>query len=294
MSVGSAGESAGRSGAPSLRPASAGGRRPAGDRGATTPFRASWGRSVALFRAFLHEQDDPDRFYGALAEDSAAQVDHWHALEGALLLDVGGGPGYFARAFEARGATYVAVDADAGEMRLHGREPGPRTVQASGTALPFTEGSFDVAYSSNVLEHVADPWAMADEMVRVTRPGGVVVCSYTLWWGPWGGHETAPWHLLGGRRAARRYERRNGHPPKNAFGESLFPITAAQGIRWARQRGDVDVQEIVPRYLPAMVQWTAQVPVLREAVCWNLVLVLRKTFGSAQAAEPATRSEVTG
>ena len=74
--------------------------------------------------------------------------------------------------------------------------------------LPFADGSVDVCYSSNVLEHVPDPWRMAEEMVRVTRPGGLVFISYTVWFGPWGGHETAPWHFLGGDRARRRYRRR--------------------------------------------------------------------------------------
>jgi SAM-dependent methyltransferase len=241
-----------------------------------SPFEASWRRSVRLFSAFLSEQTDPDRFYGELAADAAGHVSTLHPLSGALLLDVGGGPGYFADAFGGRGATYVAVDADAGEMRLHGRAPGPRTVQASGTALPFAAGTFDVAYSSNVLEHVPQPWAMADEMVRVVRPGGVIVISYTLWFGPWGGHETAPWHLLGGHRAARRYARLHGHAPKNVYGESLFPITAAAGIRWARGRPDVDVLAVEPRYLPSSLGWIARTPVLREIVGWNLLLGLRK------------------
>jgi len=245
---------------------------------AVTPraFRATWGRSVHLFKSFLAEQSDPDRFYGDLAADSAAQVDDWHPLRGALLLDVGGGPGFFADAFERRGATYVALDADAGEMRLHGREPGPRTVLGSGTALPFPDDCFDVVYSSNVLEHVAQPWVMADEMVRVARPGGTVICSYTLWWGPWGGHETAPWHLAGGELAARRYHKRHHRPPKNVFGESLFPITAAAGIEWARECRSAEIIDIVPRYLPRGLAWTARVPGLREIACWNLMMVLRR------------------
>jgi len=259
--------------------ASPGGRAEALRRGGSPGFPATFGRSVRLFRAFLAEQTDPDLFYGVLAEDSAAQVDHWHPLSGALMLDVGGGPGYFARAFEARGATYVSVDADAGEMRLHGREPGPRTVLASGTSLPFADGSFDVSYSSNVLEHVADPWRMADEMVRVTRPGGTIICSYTLWWGPWGGHETSPWHVLGGRWAARRYRRRHGHGPKNVFGESLFPITADAGIRWARRQRSARLEAVVPRYLPRRMAWLARVPAVREVFCWNVVLVLQRRAG---------------
>ena len=238
--------------------------------------RSTLGRSIRLFRAFLVEQTDPDRFYGELAEDAAAHVDAYHRLQGARLVDVGGGPGFFADAFARRGATYFPVDADAGEMRLHGRAPGPRTVQASGTALPFADASFDVAYSSNVLEHVSAPWAMADEMVRVVRPGGTVMISYTLWFGPWGGHETAPWHLLGGHRAARRDARRTGRPPKNAFGESLFPITAAAGIGWARSCIDVDIVAIEPRYLPRGAHWVMSLPGAREVVGWNLLMVLRR------------------
>ncbi len=96
----------------------------------------------------------------------------------------------------------------------------------------------DIAYSSNVLEHVPDPERMAEEMLRVTRPGGLVVLSYTLWLSPWGGHETSPWHYLGGERAARRYERRHGKRPKNRYGESLFPLSGGRMMRWARdQRG---------------------------------------------------------
>ena len=120
------------------------------------------------------------------------------------MLDVGGGPGYFADGVRAGRGDVPSVDSDVGEMSMVA-EPRPGSVLGSGMALPFADASVDVCYSSNVLEHVAEPWLMADEMVRVTRPGGLVFISYTTWYGPWGGHETAPWHFLGGRYAARRY-----------------------------------------------------------------------------------------
>jgi len=243
-------------------------------------FRATLGRSFALLSSFRKEQSDPDLFYDALARDSAAQVESYLPLNGARVLDVGGGPGYFADAFEALGATYLPLDADAGELSLHGRDPGPRTVLGDGAALPFTSGVFDVAYSSNVAEHVRDPWKMADEMVRVTRPGGVVFLSYTLWYGPWGGHETAPWHYLGGDRAARRYTDKHGHRPKNIYGESLFRTTAAAGARWASARrtdGTLTDVRLVPRYLPRWSHGLARVPGLREVACWNLVVVGRRS-----------------
>jgi SAM-dependent methyltransferase len=236
---------------------------------------ATLSRSVTLFRAFLREQEDPDRFYGVLAADSVAQLSQWVDLRGTTVLDVGGGPGYFADAFRGAKASYVGLEPDAGEMAARG-VPEPGMLRASGEALPIRSGAVDVCYSSNVLEHVRRPWVMAEEMVRVTRPGGTVFLSYTPWLSPWGGHETAPWHYLGGHRARRRYRRTTGAEPKNRFGESLFAVSAGAAVRWARHCPDADLLAVLPRYHPWWAAWVARVPGLRELAVWNLVLVLRR------------------
>ena len=242
---------------------------------ATSRFRATWARSVRLLREFRYEQPDPARFYTALAQDSAAQLGSYVELDGSVLLDVGGGPGYFRDAFTAAGATYLSLDSDVGELAGLG-EIAAGTVIGSGMQLPFRDDGVDVCYSSNVLEHVPDPWQMADEMVRVTKPGGITFISYTVWYGPWGGHETAPWHFLGGRRARRRYARKHGHEPKNKYGESLFSVTVRDGLAWARRQDVADVVAVLPRYNPSWSHWLLRVPVLREVVTWNLVIVVRK------------------
>ena len=82
---------------------------------------ATLSRSVTLFRTFLREQTDPDLFYGVLAEDSVRQLGEHVSLGGATVLDVGGGPGYFADAFRGAGATYVGLEPDAGEMAARGK-----------------------------------------------------------------------------------------------------------------------------------------------------------------------------
>ena len=188
---------------------------------------------------------------------------------------MGGGPGYFRDAFTEAGATYWALDADVGELSGLG-DIAVGTVIGSGMVLPFRDGVFDVCYSSNVLEHVPEPWRMADEMLRVTRPGGIAFLSYTVWYGPWGGHETAPWHYLGGRYARRRYARKHGNEPKNKYGESLFGVTVRDGLRWARAQTAGEVVAVLPRYNPRWTWWLLRVPLIREVVTWNLVLVLRK------------------
>ena len=66
---------------------------------------------------------------------------------------------------------------------------------------------------------------MAEEMLRVTRPGGVAFISYTSWYGPGAATRPRPGTTSGGARARRRYAARHGHEPKNKYGESLFAVT---------------------------------------------------------------------
>ncbi len=242
--------------------------------------RATLARSVRLLSEFRFEQSDPARFYGALAADTADMVtDLWRGIGGTpvtgrTVLDVGGGPGYFADAFAAHGMDYIGVEPDPREMHAApgtGRRSG-RFVRASGTALPFADDSVDICLSSNVAEHVAAPWRLGNEMLRVTRPGGLAILSYTVWLGPFGGHEMGVTHYLGGARAAARYTRRHGHPPKNNYGSSLFAVSAADGLDWARSTGALIVA--FPRYHPRWAWGVTSVPVLREFLVSNLVLIL--------------------
>lgn len=243
--------------------------------------RATLRRSVGLLGDFRHEQSAPELFYGALARDTVDLIGDLYAdltdrdLTGTTVVDVGGGPGYFAEVFGAAGARYVPVEPDPSEMHAAGLAVGG-SVRGSGLALPLRTGSVDVCFSSNVAEHVAQPWVMAEEMLRVTRPGGLTVLSYTLWWGPFGGHETGPWHAFGGEYAARRYARRHGREPKNRYGVSLFEVGCRDGLHWARSTPHGELLAAFPRYHPHWAWWLVRVPALREFLVSNLVLVLRR------------------
>jgi 2-polyprenyl-3-methyl-5-hydroxy-6-metoxy-1,4-benzoquinol methylase len=243
--------------------------------GPSTEYRATLARSIRLLSAFRQEQSDPEYFYGLMARDTVAQLRRYTELDGATVIDVGAGTGLFSRELRAAGARCVGIDHDLDELVSLG-VPAENSLVASALALPFRSGCADVCFSSNVLEHVAEPWRMADELVRVTKPGGVVFLSFTNWLSPWGGHETSPWHYLGGERAARRYERRTGRPPKNRFRQSLHPVSVAAALAWARSRPGVEVLDALPRYHPRWANGIVRIPGLRELATWNLVLVLRR------------------
>jgi SAM-dependent methyltransferase len=238
-------------------------------------FRADLARSARLLRAFRTEQASPSAYYAGLAADTIGQLGQYTGLNGRVVVDVGGGPGFFVRELRRHGARAFCVDTDRGELAAQGR-PDSGSALGSALRLPLASGAVDVCFASNVLEHVGDWPAMLAEMVRVTRPGGIVFVAFTNWLSPWGGHETSPWHYLGGDRAAARYQRRHGRPPKNQFGRSLYPVSVAGALRWARSADGAVLIDAVPRYLPGWTRPLLRVPGLREVLTWNLLLVLRR------------------
>jgi SAM-dependent methyltransferase len=200
-------------------------------------------RSVRLFRLFMAEQTDPERFYASLAEDAVQQVAEHGELGGRTVVDVGGGGGWFTAAFRARGAHCYLFEPDPAELYFRTGAPAGAVV-ADGYWLPVGDGKADVVFSSNVLEHVPDPMGLIEEMIRVTRPGGLVYLSYTNWYSPWGGHEMSPWHLLGPALSAQAQARVRRQPVPGA---RRAGTASAAGPAGHRDRGGA------APLLPAMV-----------------------------------------
>ncbi|WP_329296647.1 class I SAM-dependent methyltransferase [Streptomyces pseudovenezuelae] len=242
---------------------------------ATAPKDPSLSRSLSLFRAFRREQTDPEHCYALLARDSADQLEKYEPLAGRVVVDVGGGSGHFTEEFRRRGAHAYLFEPDLAELTARGQAP-RHAVRADGYLLPLADGAADVCFSSNVLEHVADPQTFLSELIRVTRPGGLIYVSFTNWYSPWGGHETAPWHYLGARRAGERYRRRTGRTAKHTLGVNLFAVHIGPTLRQVRARDDVTVVSARSRYWPFLASTVTRVPWLREFVTWNLLLVLRR------------------
>jgi SAM-dependent methyltransferase len=96
------------------------------------------------------------------------------ALEGKRVLDVGCGMGMYTGAFAQHSGHVVGVEVEADRARAAYQQV-PRVAQAVGEALPYVADSFDVVFSHEVLEHVHEDRLCAEEMVRVTRPGGHIV-----------------------------------------------------------------------------------------------------------------------
>ena len=179
-----------------------------------------------------------------------------------LLLDVGGGPGYFADAFRAAGAATSRSTPTSASSRARGTA-GPGTVLGSGLALPVRDAVVDIclllATSSSTSP---DPWRMADEMVRVTRPGGLVVLSFTIWFVAVGRPRDVAL-ALPRRRTGRpgATSAGTGTPPKNRVRRDPVPaIGRPDAALGARGRDAADVVALLPRYHPWWARWVVRVP----------------------------------
>jgi SAM-dependent methyltransferase len=67
-------------------------------------------------------------------------------------------------------------------------------VQASATALPFADGSFSGVVALDVLEHIPDDRAAAQEIARVLAPGGMLYVTVPAYRSLWSSHDVALMH----------------------------------------------------------------------------------------------------
>ena len=97
---------------------------------------------------------------------------------GRTVLDVGCGGGLLAEEFARLGCRVTGVDPSRESLataRAHAEQSGLEIEYATGVGeeLPFEDGSFEIVYCCDVLEHVTDLDRVLAETARVLRPGGL-------------------------------------------------------------------------------------------------------------------------
>lgn len=101
-------------------------------------------------------------------------------IRGKRVLEIGGGTGAQAEVLAESAAELVSLEIAESNYRERANH---LIALYDGHSIPFPDASFDVVYSSNVLEHVAHRDAFQAELARVLRPGGYAIHSMpTHWW----------------------------------------------------------------------------------------------------------------
>jgi SAM-dependent methyltransferase len=89
---------------------------------------------------------------------------------GNKVLEIGGGNGYQASIIKSWVLEIKSIDVD-----LNHNEKYFEVEKYDGVNLPFSDESFDVIFSSNVLEHVRDLDLLIRETKRVIKPKGIII-----------------------------------------------------------------------------------------------------------------------
>lgn len=165
------------------------------------------------------------------------EMDSLAPAPGQRLLDVGCSTGIMLGVLESvYGVSGVGIDFSARALAAAvARDPGGEYFSADALSLPFLDGSFDLAVSFGVIEHVSNPEAMVSEMARVLRPGGGMLVYTTCRRDRW------TWHWWQRLTSLGRYglgvDSQAGHHPKEFLDPgSLSRMLAGAGMGEVRAR----------------------------------------------------------
>lgn len=92
--------------------------------------------------------------------------------QGSHILEIGAGAGWQAQTLQNKGHHVQAVDINDSSYLDHAVFP---VISYDGHSLPFSSDSFDVVFSSNVLEHIQHMDRFNEEIHRVLKPFGIAI-----------------------------------------------------------------------------------------------------------------------
>ena len=123
-----------------------------------------------------------DRFSRYMESDAREFYERLHLAPGLQLLDVGCGSGQLALIAAKNGLDVTGVDiasnlVERARMRAHAEGLSATFQEADAEALPFEDASFDVVVSLIGAMFAPRPDLVADELLRVCKPGGTIAMA---------------------------------------------------------------------------------------------------------------------
>jgi ubiquinone/menaquinone biosynthesis C-methylase UbiE len=135
----------------------------------TRDFWQGWRESTNPFRQYKSQRD------------RQLVLKALHLRDGERLLEVGCGYGWISRAlWDAANIEWFGVDRSpemVSQLRTESSKQSHHALLADACQLPYRDGEFDKVICTGVLMHIREDIFALRELIRVLRPGGLLVCS---------------------------------------------------------------------------------------------------------------------
>ena len=176
---------------------------------------------------------------------------------GARILDFGCGTGRLTAQLLAAGYDVCGADISERQLARARRRLEEAGAEAERAALlgadgrsPFPDGSFDLVFSSQVLEHVEQLDVVVREIARVTRAGGVGLHEWPAKWAPVEVHLRMPFvHWL----------------PKNRVRRAAMSVFARLGVRQPQWPEELDPSATLSEFVDFKYRYSIEETFYRPA-----------------------------
>ncbi len=98
-------------------------------------------------------------------------------LKDALFLDAGSGTGWFSRKAKERGGIVYSTDIGVNILNQVSKKCDSYRICGSVLELPYQDNTFDIVMSTEVIEHTEAPYQAVGQLIRVLKPGGILVIT---------------------------------------------------------------------------------------------------------------------
>lgn len=227
---------------------------------------------IRLARRRHRSPDDYRAMQEYIAERAVAEIEaRGIDLRGCDVLETAAGTGGYSRVLNRKAKTFLANDMRADPFFDQNDIPFLPFDLAS--RFPLEQDSFDLIFSSSLIEHVRDPAQYLQECRRVLRPDGTLYLSFPPFYSlaMVGAHGFQPFHFLGEKACLAIHNRLHGTEAQSYATSrpdyGLYPLTI-DGVAGMLEAAGYEVIDTFTRMFPVN---TAKLPgFLKDLATWHV------------------------
>ncbi|MBA7617845.1 Ubiquinone biosynthesis O-methyltransferase [subsurface metagenome] len=247
-------------------------------------------RYSTLHRLGWSEHEVTERIYSEIKMTREANfvkaLQKYNDIKNKLILDVGCGISGFVVQLGLNGAKVIGIEPSREysiivqeRITKYNLKDTCQCIRDSGEILPLPDDTFDYVICFSVLEHTNNPYSVIKEIIRVTKPNGIIFIHTENYFAFWEPHYRILWFPLMPKNLAKFYLRLRGRDPY-FFENHITYTTFLSLLRYIKKLGNVIDLSRISIEQKIRNPESIQSPFKRFAVHTSKALRLSKTLSS--------------